>query len=99
MDLTVNIPDELARLVGTTDDIERRVLETLALDEYRLGHLSRAQLRRLLGFATSIMLDEFLATIMCLAPTRWPTSSATGRICNDSVYDGGTAGGCRYRAA
>jgi hypothetical protein len=61
MDVTVKIPDDLASLLGTEPEIERRVLETLALDEYRRGHLSRAQLRRLLGLATSIMLDEFLA--------------------------------------
>jgi hypothetical protein len=61
MDVTVKIPDNLASLLGTAPEIERRVLETLALDEYRRGHLSRAQLRRLLGLATSIMLDEFLA--------------------------------------
>lgn len=68
MDVTVNIPDDLASLLGTAHDIERRVLETLALDEYRLGHLNKGQLRRLLGFATSVMLDEFLAAHNSFAP-------------------------------
>jgi hypothetical protein len=36
------------------------VLETLALDELRQGHLRRTELRRLLGFATRAKLDEFL---------------------------------------
>jgi len=36
------------------------VLEALALDEFRQGHLSRTELRRLLGFATRAKLDEFL---------------------------------------
>jgi hypothetical protein len=61
-EITVRIPDELARLVGAGGEVERRVLEALALDEFRQGHLSRAELRRMLGFATRIKLDEFLAT-------------------------------------
>jgi Uncharacterised protein family (UPF0175) len=59
-EITVRIPDELARLVGAGGEVERRVLEALALDEFRLGHLGRAELRRLLGFATRMKLDEFL---------------------------------------
>jgi hypothetical protein len=61
MEITLRIPDELARLLGTTGEIERRTLEALALEEFRLGHLSRAELRRLLGFGTRAKLDEFLA--------------------------------------
>jgi hypothetical protein len=59
-EITVRIPDELARLVGACGTVERRVLEALALDEFRQGHLSRAELRRLLGFETRGRLDEFL---------------------------------------
>ncbi len=60
MEITLRIPDELARLLGTTGEIERRALEALALEEFKLGHLSRAELRRLLGFGTRSKLDEFL---------------------------------------
>jgi uncharacterized protein UPF0175 len=60
MEITLRIPDELARLIGGTGDIERRALEALALDEFRQGHLSRAELRQLLGFSTRGKLDEFL---------------------------------------
>ena|SRR5882724_8802504 len=59
-EITVRIPDDLARRLGAAGDIERRVLETLALDEFRQGHLNRAELRQLLGFATRAKLDEFL---------------------------------------
>lgn len=59
--ITVRIPDELARLVGSGSKAQRRVLEALALDEFRQGHLSRAELRRVLGLSTRIKLDEFLA--------------------------------------
>ena len=60
-EITIRLPDALPRLVGTGGEVERRVLEALALDEFRQGHLSRAELRRLLGFATRIKLDAFLA--------------------------------------
>jgi hypothetical protein len=59
-EITVRIPDELARLVGASGEVERRVLEALALDEFRQGHLSRAELRELLGFTTRGKLDAFL---------------------------------------
>ncbi len=61
MEITLRIPDELARLLGTIGEIERRALEALALEEFRLGHLNRTELRRLLGFGTRAKLDEFLA--------------------------------------
>jgi hypothetical protein len=60
MDITLHIPDELARLLGSTGEIERRALEALALEEYKLGHLTKPELRRLLGFGTRSKLDEFL---------------------------------------
>src|SRR5262249_11393202 len=59
-EITVRIPADLARRLGTGGQVERRVLEALALDEFRQGHLGRAELRRLLGFATRAKLDEFL---------------------------------------
>jgi hypothetical protein len=59
-EITVRIPEDLARRLGTGGEVERRVLEALALDEFRQGHLSRAELRRLLGFGTRMRLDEFL---------------------------------------
>ena len=60
MDITLRIPDGLARLIGTTGDIERRALEALALAEYQAGRLTRPALRRLLGFETRFELDGFL---------------------------------------
>jgi hypothetical protein len=61
MDVLLRIPDDLGRRLGTVGEMERRVLEALALEEFKLGHLSRAELRRLLGFGTRSKLDEFLA--------------------------------------
>ena len=62
MKITLTIPDELARLIGADGDLERRALEALALEEFKRGHLTKPELRRLLGFATRGRLDEFLAT-------------------------------------
>jgi hypothetical protein len=59
-EITVRIPDDLARRLGTVAEIERRALEALALEEFKLGHLTKPELRRLLGFGTRMRLDEFL---------------------------------------
>jgi hypothetical protein len=60
MEITVRIPDDLARRLGTAGELERRALEALALEEYKLGHLTEPGLRRLLGFGARSKLDEFL---------------------------------------
>ena len=61
MNLTVQIPDDLAsRLSAAGADLSRRALEAFALEEYKSGHLTQAELRRLLGFGTRYQLDGFL---------------------------------------
>ena len=61
MNLTVEIPDELARSLNAAGgDLSRSVLETLALDEYRADRLSKDALCQALGFETSYQLDGFL---------------------------------------
>ena len=60
MDLTLHIPDDLAARLDPAADLPRRALEALAVEEYRQGRLSRAELRRLLGFATRAEVDGFL---------------------------------------
>jgi hypothetical protein len=60
MNLTVRIPDELASRLGTAGELERRALEALALEEFKNGHLSKVELRTLLGFSTRAQLDQFL---------------------------------------
>jgi hypothetical protein len=61
MQLTIQIPDDLAeRLSADGDSLSRRALEALAADEYRVGHLTKPDLRRLLGFETSYEIDGFL---------------------------------------
>jgi hypothetical protein len=61
MNVTLSIPDDLVpRLSAGGDDISRRALEALAVEEYQAGRLTRPELRRLLGFATRVELDGFL---------------------------------------
>ena len=61
MNLTVEIPDDIARrLMDAGGDLSRRALESLALDEFKNGHITQPELRRLLGFGTRWQLDGFL---------------------------------------
>ncbi|MGD1068924.1 MAG: UPF0175 family protein [Bryobacteraceae bacterium] len=56
------MPDDLAGRLTAAEggDLSRRVLEALALEEYKNGHLTEDELRRMLGFATRYQLDGFL---------------------------------------
>lgn len=61
MDVTIQLPDELAqRLSVAGSDLSRRVVEALAIEEYKSGRLTSDELRKLLGFRTRMALDEFL---------------------------------------
>jgi Uncharacterised protein family (UPF0175) len=61
MNVIVRIPDDLAeRLAAAGGDLERRVLEALALAEYQAGRLTKPDLGRMLGFETRYELDGFL---------------------------------------
>ena len=61
MELTVQIPDELAsRMSASGAALSRRALEALALEEFKGGRITKPELRRLLGFGTRYQLDGFL---------------------------------------
>ena len=60
MNLTIQIPDEVARDLATGGDLSRRALEGFALEEYKTGRLTKPALRRLLGFSTRDQVDGFL---------------------------------------
>ena len=62
MNLTIQIPDELAReLAAIGGDLARRALEGFALEEFKSGRLTKAALRLLLDFSTSDQLERFLS--------------------------------------
>jgi predicted HTH domain antitoxin len=61
MEVTVTIPEDIAAQLHTRwQDLPRAALESLALEAYRSGTLTKMQLRRLLGFQTPMELDGFL---------------------------------------
>ncbi len=61
MTITVEIPEELTRqLIAAGMDPARAALEALALEGYRSDRLTIAEIRRLLGFDTSMQVDAFL---------------------------------------
>ena len=61
MQVTVEIPDEIARILAAHGhDPARATLEAVAIEGYRTGTLTGFQVRRLLGFETQYELDGFL---------------------------------------
>jgi hypothetical protein len=82
MNVTIQIPDELARdLAATGGDLSRRALEAFALEEYRNGHLTRPAMRKLLGFATR---DQFVGFLKAHAVIEdLPTLDDFERECQD----------------
>lgn len=61
MEITLNLPGDIAQgLQSKWKDLPRAALESLALEGYRSGALTMAQVRRLLGFGTRYQLDGFL---------------------------------------
>jgi hypothetical protein len=61
MELTVQIPDELAsRMSASGADLARHALEAQALEEFKSGRITKPELRRLLGYGTRYQLDGFL---------------------------------------
>jgi hypothetical protein len=61
MQITVNLPDEIARQLASSDkNPERVALEALALEGYRSRSLSESAVRRMLGFESRMDVHEFL---------------------------------------
>jgi hypothetical protein len=93
MNLTVEIPDDVAqRLAAAGGDLSRRALEALALEEYKLGHLTHPDLRRLLGFDTHYELDGMAYS----NPIPWMIWSVNAAIWNGSDFKMHATRRCRY---
>jgi hypothetical protein len=60
MKVLFHIPDDVAEKLSAGGDVERQALEGLALESYRVGMLTKAELRRLLGLRSRYALDGFL---------------------------------------
>ena len=60
MALSIDMPEDVrSALEGRWGNLSRRLTENLALDGYRQGLLSLAQIRRLLGLATRWEAQQF----------------------------------------
>lgn len=59
MNVTVSLPDEI--LSQDSGEISRQVLEQVALDGFKSGQLTTAQVRRILGFESRLEVYDFLA--------------------------------------
>lgn len=61
MRITVEIPDDLARQIASSEqDTARILLENFAAEAYRERKLTMEQLRQLLGYGTRMQVDAFL---------------------------------------
>jgi predicted HTH domain antitoxin len=61
MEITLRIPDELARSLGTEGvDLSRRSLQALAIDGFRHRDLTQFQVGQLLGLSR-VETEDFLA--------------------------------------
>ena len=61
MEITLKIPDEIARQVASEGkDPARVALEALALEGYRAERLSESGIRQMLGFESRIQVHAFL---------------------------------------
>ena len=60
MEVTINLPEDVARVFSADGaSLARKVLEATALEGYRAGKLSRAQVGKMLGF-TRFEVDALL---------------------------------------
>lgn len=59
MPLTISFPDDL--LANEGEDIARKIPEQVALDGFKSGQLTAAQVRRILGYESRLQVYEFLA--------------------------------------
>jgi hypothetical protein len=61
VEITLNIPDELARRAASEGkDLARLAAEALALEGYRTEMLSESAIRQMLGFETRMEVHAFL---------------------------------------
>ena len=59
MEVTFQIPDDIASSVMNTGDLSRRALEAFALEELRAGRITKVDLRKMVGLER-VELDGFL---------------------------------------
>lgn len=89
MEITVNIPDEVAANLqnGSTPPLARRLLELAALEGYKSGLFTRSQIQAMLGFESRFELDGFLkshAVLFDYSPEQLAREAETIRLLRES---------------
>lgn len=61
MQVSIQLPEDISvALAERWDDVPRRLLEAIAVEGYRTGALTEAQVRRLLGLGTRFQVHALL---------------------------------------
>ncbi len=61
MNVAIEIPDDIGRMLGgQASDISRAVLEAVAVEAYRSGTITAAQVQRMLGLHSRWETESFL---------------------------------------
>lgn len=61
MQITIDLPDEIARTIGKKwDNVPRKVLESIAIEAYRQQAITSAQVGRMLNIISRYEVDAFL---------------------------------------
>jgi len=61
MTVQLDLPDDVTAALEQRGDVSRCVLEAIAVEGYRRRELTRSQVRRMLGFESSLQVDEFMS--------------------------------------
>ena len=61
VNVAIEIPDEIGRVLGAQDgDVSRAVLEAVAIETYRSGRITPAQVQQMLGLHSRWETESFL---------------------------------------
>jgi hypothetical protein len=61
MNIAIQLPEDVVRVLEQKwGDLSQHTIQTLAVEGYRAGVLTAAQVRRMLGFQTRMEVDAFL---------------------------------------
>ena len=74
MNVAIEIPDEIGRALGAhAGDVSRAVLEAVAVEAYRSGTITPAQVQQMLGLSSRWETESFLRRRARITITRWMT--------------------------
>jgi hypothetical protein len=76
VNVAIEIPDEIGRALGANSgDLSRAVLEAVAIEAYRSGTITPAQVQQMLGLHSAGRPRRFCGAPARITITRWTTSN------------------------